>query len=662
MKSMIYEMGVIDKNEHKHPVYFKKGLNVVTGASSTGKSALIEIFDYCLGSSEDTIPVGVITDNALLYYVCMSIGEQIFVFGRKAEQSKVYKRVVDKYSCDVINMEFFDDRYAIAKFKENMRDELLNIDNVDVSEDEIIYKGKKASRPTIRSFMSFMLQHQNLIANKHALFYRFDEKEKREQVINHVKFFLGFVNQEFYNLSQKKEILEKEIRKLEKLVETRKKYQEEQKSQLEPALKGVYAIMGFKEEPVSLSNILTNPMESKDKLDKIIVPEQHNSTSNSLNKRYQSIKNQYAIKSAELNEARDKIASIKCSLLQEENLLSSEKLINQEDVRVCGSNCPFCGTQQTELPELARELQEAITNLHNTLKVTEKMKAPLEALLSKTENEERELIQTVKKLQKEKKGLEDVNYILRKKKEVADVVYREKYRLFNIIDLLNPVVDEDSENQIKGLKGELETIDSKLKEYDLKNQITNAERSINENMKQIGSKFSFEQNYNPINLKFSLESFDLYHKDENNNKIYLRSMGSGANWLYSHLTLFLSLHKYFASLKNDCLIPTILFLDQPTQVYFPNFHRDENKERFSKNEIAGLEGIQKTKMDEDMKAVTNIFNQLQKYCDISEEESGFSPQIIVTDHVDSLDLENVDFETLVNGNRWRGRGLITFSN
>ena len=49
MKSVIYEMGVIDNNDKKHPVYFKSGLNIVTGASSTGKSALIEIFDYCLG-------------------------------------------------------------------------------------------------------------------------------------------------------------------------------------------------------------------------------------------------------------------------------------------------------------------------------------------------------------------------------------------------------------------------------------------------------------------------------------------------------------------------------------------------------------------------------------------------------------------------------------
>ncbi|VTR62287.1 Uncharacterised protein [Actinobacillus pleuropneumoniae] len=60
--------------------------------------------------------------------------------------------------------------------------------------------------------MSFILQHQNLIANKHALFYRFDEKEKREQVIEHTKIFLGFVDQTYFLLFQQKEKLESEIK------------------------------------------------------------------------------------------------------------------------------------------------------------------------------------------------------------------------------------------------------------------------------------------------------------------------------------------------------------------------------------------------------------------------------------------------------------------
>jgi DNA repair ATPase RecN len=76
MKTFIHEIGVIDKQGIKHPVNFKTGLNIVTGKSSTGKSALIEIFDYCFGSGENTIPKGVITASADIYYVALAVHEQ----------------------------------------------------------------------------------------------------------------------------------------------------------------------------------------------------------------------------------------------------------------------------------------------------------------------------------------------------------------------------------------------------------------------------------------------------------------------------------------------------------------------------------------------------------------------------------------------------------
>ena len=60
-----------------------------------------------------------------------------------------------------------------------------------------------------------MLQHQNLIANKHAVFYRFDEKEKREQVIEHFKVFVGFVTQEYFQLKQELVEWERQVKALE---------------------------------------------------------------------------------------------------------------------------------------------------------------------------------------------------------------------------------------------------------------------------------------------------------------------------------------------------------------------------------------------------------------------------------------------------------------
>lgn len=109
MKTFIYEMGVIDKIGNKHPVYFKEGLNVVTGKSSTGKSALIEIFDYCFGSDEYTVPKGVITDSAALYYLFIKIDGQNMVIARRPDiNNKAFFRREESYSADTINANYFD--------------------------------------------------------------------------------------------------------------------------------------------------------------------------------------------------------------------------------------------------------------------------------------------------------------------------------------------------------------------------------------------------------------------------------------------------------------------------------------------------------------------------------------------------------------------------
>ena len=212
------------------------------------------------------------------------------------------------------------------------------------------------------------------------------------------------------------------------------------------------------------------------------------------------------------------------------------------------------------------------------------------------------------------------------------------------------------------LKKKLKKITDALKEYDVQKGLTAASDKVNEYMTSIGSHFEFEKSYKPINLNFSFETFDLYHLTPENEKIYLRSMGSGANWLYCHVTLFLALHRYFAELGEKCAIPSVLFLDQPTQVYFPNFNRD-NSETFEEQktqeaEQRKLHSVDQN-IDEDIKAVENLLSQLSIYCNILEKENGFSPQIIVTDHADNLTLSNrVPFDSLVNGNRWRTRGLI----
>lgn len=56
------------------------GLNIVTGRSSTGKSALSDIVEYCMGQSDYNIPEGPIRDKVSWYAVVFQFrGEQVMI-------------------------------------------------------------------------------------------------------------------------------------------------------------------------------------------------------------------------------------------------------------------------------------------------------------------------------------------------------------------------------------------------------------------------------------------------------------------------------------------------------------------------------------------------------------------------------------------------------
>lgn len=668
MKTLIHEIGVIDKQGKKHPVKFKKGLNVVTGKSSTGKSALIEIFDYCFGSAENTIPKGVITTSAAIYYVALSINDQDMVIARDPGLSKkAFFRSAEVFNSDDIEYEYFNVNYfrPLDDFKKFLRGFFLDIDDVDESLAARATRrfNAKAATPSIRSFSSFILQHQNLVANKHALFYRFDEKEKRDQAIDHTKIFLGLVDQKYFHLSQEYERLTLEVKRLERQKETNKRTSDNYKQNVEPVLSQLYAMMGFKEEPLSLQTVLRNPQVGKDRLDKIIVPEKINYNSDAVTHRYNQLKLERTQKTGALRKLQQQAASIDKHIQEEERFVDNvSKFSVPKHVHISASVCPFCHTEKNTLRESAEKLQQAIIKVSQNLAHARPMKAKFQSSLVEVQRSIEIFDKELTVLSQQIAELEKTEKELDKQKSLYESILMQKAKLFVLLDTLNMADDAELEKQIEKLKKQIKDINKGLKQYDVQKGLENASKKVNEYMAEIGSHFEFEASYQPINLHFSFETFDLYHLTPNDEKIYLRSMGSGANWLYTHVTLFLALHKYFAELGEKCAIPSIIFFDQPTQVYFPNFNRDNSasfKDQKSQETEQRKNSDVTQSVDEDIKAVENLFSQLSIYCNKMEQRNGFSPQIIVTDHADELTLSNgVSFESLVNGNRWRNRGLI----
>ncbi len=259
-------------------------------------------------------------------------------------------------------------------------------------------------------------------------------------------------------------------------------------------------------------------------------------------------------------------------------------------------------------------------------------------------------------LRKLRKSVED----LKQNRSIEEQAQKVKFRIENILEDKLYDHENNSEHLIDEKRKKIDEIEADIKEnYNPEAKLNAAEKYINKAMNEIGRNLDFEQSYQPINLNFSLSSFELWHQKDSNTKVYLRSMGSGANWLYSHISLFTAIHKYFCSIGDQSLIPPILFLDQPSQVYFPA--SIDNKDIFDAKDLKEKEG-KIEKLDEDLESVSNLFGQLVIFCNNTYEETGITPQIIITDHADNLDLgiDGIDFESLVKGRRWRDHGFMVF--
>lgn len=107
-------------------------------------------------------------------------------------------------------------------------------------------------------------------------------------------------------------------------------------------------------------------------------------------------------------------------------------------------------------------------------------------------------------------------------------------------------------------------------------------------------------------------------------------MGSGENWVGYHLIAHLALHEWFAQRGRP--VPRFLFLDQPSQVYFPP-ERD-------------IDGSLGTISENDRLAVSRIFRR------VFDVVGSLSPQmqVVMTEHADLAE----DWYQAAVVERWRG--------
>lgn len=666
METRIKYIGLIDKEGNRHGVSLHEGLNIVTGRSSTGKSALIEIFDYCMGADVETIPKGVITDQASVYFLLMVINGSQWVLGHSQTEKGAYYLQLDDQLEDEkgISLSYFNEGNLIRKA--DYRKQLgflfgLNIPNTQEKDDED-YTNKQKGRPSVRNMMSYILQHQNLVANKLALFYRFDEKEKKEQVIEQFKIFAGFVDAEYFSTSFKIDKLKKEIVLLEKKqeveVKTLQSYEEsidnllqQYKDTTNKDLLGIgaasYIMAATKKVKEELKQMSTETIQADSSSE---VSHYMTRYRDLLTKRNQIHANIRQVQ-LEIQDYDDTIKYVN-SYKQE---LNSAKFVKEAVVDY--SICPFCKQHTHLVEDEVMLLYQSIENLNDKIK-----KAPLlgdEMHFKKEEAEDKMkgYQDELEKADNEIKGLKKIIDELHNNRSLEEQGYKKMLEMEGLIDAVININESGLGDKIADKKAELSKLETEFKKkYRIKAKMESASKSINNYLEVYRKDLTFEASLDDYKLHFNLDNFELTFENDVE-KIRLRQIGSGRNWLNAHLCLFLSLSHFFVS--NKSTIPSLLFIDQPSQVYFPtkdNYDNFNAEKMWENKEGSTVEtDEEKNKLNQDLEEVTNIFNTLYKF----SQSVNNKVQIIVTEHADNLKLKDVEFDGLVVA-RWRKHeeGLI----
>lgn len=269
MQFQIDELILWPKNKeytYKNIEFNKNSVNVITGDSRTGKSAIIPIIDYCLASGECYIPTQTIRNACSWFGVIVqldnykillarrepgvqkSTSDMMFIQGEKIEIPDIPEK---NTNCQAIKR--FLDEYACLGFLEM----------------EDTYYG---SRPAFRDLMSFCFQPQNVVANANILFYKTDKTEHRNKLIDIFPYVLGAITPEVLSARQELMDLQRKLKKkerdYEKLCELTIQWENEIKAWISIAIElGLLEensrIMNFEAQMSLLQKLVKNNTEEK---------------------------------------------------------------------------------------------------------------------------------------------------------------------------------------------------------------------------------------------------------------------------------------------------------------------------------------------------------------------------------------------------------------
>lgn len=617
-------------------------INVITGASRTGKSAIIPIIDYCLGDGNCQIPVNTIRDACSWFGVIVKVDEKRLLLARREPEQQKSTDDMMLIEGEEITIPNIPTKNTTCKNVRRYLDELARVTFLGIGQDEF---NKFTDRPSFRDMMAFCYQAQNIVANANTLFYKADTMEHRTKLINIFPYILGAVTPEILakkqELNDLQKVLKRKERELQKIQEVSDRWRIEIGGWINAAKEIGLIDTKYSTEALSFDSQmeLLKEISQKSSEDAVLLKENIEVASkeiielrrqeNQLSMELSKYKNRYL----EMTQFIESIDEYRKTLAIQIDRLSISKwlseLTSQNEI------CPFCGSKHN----VADQMNDLVANLealeHEAEEIAE-IPVAFEREYSLVQGKISELTEKISSIQKRIK-------IQNNKK---DETYNQKYTLENVSRFLGKVqyaeetyraigYDGELQNQVSDLKDRIAILQQEINESSIQRRFNAAKKNIELKIMKLLPLLDTERPED--NVEIDHKNLTITVTGKSGRQDYLWEIGSGSNWLSYHISVSLAFQMFFAEQKHSP-VPQFIVYDQPSQVYFPSKLAQKEEE---KEEDPILD-------DEDILAVRKIFEAMSE----ALEKTDHQMQIIVLEHASESAWEGIDNMNLVV--EWRG--------
>lgn len=559
-------------------------VNVITGSSSTGKSNIYAIIDYCLLSGRSNIVFPVINENACWYGLEFQVGDKFFAIARK-------KPTVDVVPPELyIQCKPFSEQFYPAENNAHVNDARRELNKAF---------GYKSGRELFyRSCFVFNALTENIITSPYDFlnfkFYgidMFEEKENRckfvESVLTPDVEQFTKISEELKDLQKKKKDYDTYKRSLEKKTDVFNKLLSQLINMCIDAqlLKENVKDSSDEDQIDALKRILEENTIPKEKVDKC------DEEFKTLQEKHSQISLQLTNISRAKNEQEEYIKSLG---LVEDSLRPVEVLY--EKINDQGANM---------------WTSHVISSLKSSLEKISSNKNQIEALPIVSDR-------AIQSLNVQLKLIEDrMELITRQKGSLYQQVNN-----FRLIGFLESKVEELIQLLQKKQKQESQNIENFIEEDarrisvleqakdEIEQKQLNIMSELNKCIQCIFDGFQYMEHYEHCYTKYEIKQERLMLNDGKSIFNY-DTIGSQSNYMFLHLCFFLGIHRYFFDNLNIRHIGQFLFIDQPSIPYY-----------------AGSENVKTTDKEKLLDAFAGI-NRFMKYV-IEEKKEQF--QIILVEH------------------------------